>query len=431
MNDQPTALNRQITLFVGIDWADQKHDCHVIGRRGDAQSMQLQQSPEAIEQWIAEMTELAAGGKIAIMLEQSKGALINALMFRENILLYPINPKQLAKYRESYSASGSKHDPTDARYLARMLRERITILKPWLPDDQPTRLLNRLCEQRRLAVGNQTKLRQQLISVLKQYFPLVLTLFGKPHQQELLVSILRRWNDPRDFRRADRKRIAQVLWEHGVKNEDQQKKITDQVRAAALLCRDEAMITPLAMTAKLLSEQLRINAESIKQFEAKIAETFKSHPDAELFRSLRGAGAALAPRLLCAFGSDRDRWSDADQLAAFSGIAPITRQSGKQRSVSRRYACPKYLRQTFHEFADHARSWCPWTRARYRLLRDRGMRHNAALRKLARSWIRILYRVWKTRTPFDCDRYIETLKRRTPEIMPYLENPEFSTKPLA
>lgn len=431
MNQQQTSINGPITLFVGIDWADQKHDCHVIDRKNKAHLMQLEQSPEAIEQWISEMTALAGDGWIAIMLEQSKGALIHALMFRDNILLYPVNPKQLARYRESYSATGGKSDPTDARYLARMLRERIGTLKPWVPDDEQTRLLNRLCEQRRLAVGNQTKLRQQLISVLKQYFPLVLTLFGKRHQQDLLVSILRRWNDPRVFRRADRKRIVQVLREHGVKNEDNQKQITDQVRSAALLCHDEAIITPLAMTAKLLAEQLRINGKAISDFDSKIAETFKSHPDAKLFSSLRGAGPALAPRLLCAFGSDRDRWSNADELASFSGIAPITRQSGKKRSVSRRYACPKYLRQTFHEFADHARSWCPWTNARYRMLRDRNMKHNAALRKLARSWIRILFRVWKTRTPFDCDRYIETLKSRIPQIALYLENPNLSKKPLA
>ena len=146
----------------------------------------------------------------------------------------------------------------------------------------------------------------------------------------------------------------------------------------------------------------------------------KRHPDAHLFTSLRGAGAALAPRLLCAFGSQKDRWDNADSLAAFCGIAPVTRKSGKKRHVRRRYACPKFLRQTFHEFADSARLYCPWTKARYRMLRDRGMKHNAALRKLARSWIRILFRVWQTGTPFDCDRYIETLKQRCPEIIPYL-----------
>ena len=74
-----------------------------------------------------------------------------------------------------------------------------------------------------------------------------------------------------------------------------------------------------------------------------------------------------------------------------------------------------------HEFADRARQYCPWSRARYRMLRDRGMKHHAALRKIARSWIRILFRVWKTRVPFDCDRYIAKLQQRCPEIIPYLE----------
>ncbi len=136
---------------------------------------------------------------------------------------------------------------------------------------------------------------------------------------------------------------------------------------------------------------------------------------------LRGAGAALAPRLLCAFGSQRDRWKNADSLAAFSGIAPVTKKSGKLCQVHRRFACPKYLRQILHEFADSARIYCPWSRARYRLLRDRGMKHHAEVRKLARSWIRILFRVWQTRIPVDCDRYIEQLQQRYPEIRPYLE----------
>ena len=175
------------------------------------------------------------------------------------------------------------------------------------------------------------------------------------------------------------------------------------------------------MTVKLLASQIQESRKTIKEFDIKIAEVMKQHPDAHLFTSLRGAGPVLAPRLLCAFGSQKDRWENADSLAAFSGIAPVTRKSGKQCQVRRRFACPKYLRQTFHEFADSARLYCPWSKARYRLLRDRGMKHHAALRKIARSWIRILFRVWKSRVPFDCDRYIVQLQKRCPEITPYLE----------
>jgi len=414
--NQPTA---KPGLFIGMDWADQKHDIHVLDRQGKGFHQQLEHSAESIDTGVGEMLKLAGGQPIAIMLEQSRGALIYALMFRENVLLYPVNPKQLARYRESYPGGG-KNDPTDAMYLARMLRERITTLTAWQPDDENTRLIANLSQQRRKLVDGQTKLRLQLAALLKSYFPMVLELFGKQHQLSLLLSVLSRWPDPRQLRRADRRLIRRVLSEHSLRNEQQLKKVIERIRAAQLLTRDNAQITPSAMAVKLLTHQIQQALKTIEEFDAGIDAAMKQHPDAHLFTNLRGAGSALAPRLLCAFGSQRDRWEDADSLASFSGIAPVTKKSGKQRHVHRRFACPKYLRQTFHEFADCARRFCPWSKARYRMLRDRGMKHHAALRKLARSWIRILFRVWKTRVPFDCDRYIANLKQRCPEIIPYL-----------
>ena len=208
--------------------------------------------------------------------------------------------------------------------------------------------------------------------------------------------------------------------EHSMRNEEQQNEIIERIRAAQLLTRDDALITPSAMAVELLTHQIQQAQKTIEEFDTEIAEAMKRHPDAHLFTNLRGAGDALAPRLLCAFGSQRDRWEDAESLASFSGIAPVTIKSGKSRGVYRRYACPKYLRQTFHEFAECARRYCPWSKARYRMLRDRGMKQHAAIRKIARSWIRILFRVWKTRVPYDSDRYIANLQQRCPEITPYL-----------
>ena len=415
MNQQPT----QPGLFIGMDWADQKHDVYVIDRNGKGFHRVLEHSAENIEAWVGEMLKLAGGQPIAIMLEQSRGALIYALMFREDVLLYPINPKQLARYRESYPGGG-KNDPTDAMYLARMLSERITTLKAWQPDDENTRLIANLSQQRRKIVDGQTKLRQQLKALLKSYFPIVLELFGKDYQLSLLLSVLCRWQDPRKLRRADRRLIRRVLSDHSIRKEEQQNEIIERIRGAQLLTRDDALITPSAMAVKLLANQIQQAQKTIEEFDDRIAEAMNKHPDAHLFTSLPGAGKALAPRLLCAFGSQRDRWEDADSLASFSGIAPVTFKSGKSCVVHRRYACPKYLRQTFHEFANFARRYCPWSKARYRMLRDGGMKHHAALRKIARSWIRILFRVWKTRVPFDCERYIAKLQQRCPEIIPYL-----------
>jgi len=419
MNETPSQLGDQPALFIGIDWADQKHDCHVIDRHGKEFHQELKHSAESIDTWVGEMLKLAGGQPIAIMLEQSRGALVYALMFRQNVLLYPDNPKKLARYRESYPGDG-KNDPTDAKYLARMLCERITTLTAWQPDDENTRLLANLSRQRRKIVDGQTKLRLQLTSLLKSYFPLLLELFGKDHQLPLLLTVLGRWADPRKIRRADRRLIRRVLREHSNGSQEQHDQIIARIRSAQLLCDDEALITPSAMAAKFLGSQIQQSQKTIREFDAKIDEVMKQHPDAHLFTSLRGAGKVLAPRLLCAFGSQRDRWEDAESVASFSGIAPVTKKSGKQCHVHRRFACPKYLRQTFHEFADSARIHCPWSKARYRMLRDRGMKHHAALRKIARSWIRILFRVWKTRTPFDCDRYIANLKQRCPEINQYL-----------
>ena len=272
---------QQPALFIGIDWADQKHDIYVIDRSGQGFHRELEHSPENIDAWVGEMLKLADGQPIAIMLEQSRGALVYALMFRENVLLYPVNPKQLARYRESFPGGG-KNDPTDAKYLARMLRERITTLTAWQPDDEDTRLLAQLSEQRRKIVDGQTKLRQQLTALLKSYFPVVLELFGGDHQLNLLLSMLGRWPDPRKLRSADRRLIRHVLSEHTIRNTEKQDEIILRIRSAQLLSRDDALITPSAMAVKLLANQIQEVRKTIKEFDAKITEVMSRHPDAHL-----------------------------------------------------------------------------------------------------------------------------------------------------
>ena len=424
MNQKPTPSKQSPALYIGIDWADQAHDGYIIDAEGNGQPCRFKQTPEAIEQWVAELKERAGDRPVAIMLEQSKGPLIYALMHRPGILLYPINPKQFARYRESYPGGNSKSDPSDARYIARMLRERIAMLRPWIADDEPTRKLAILSEQRRKIVNDQVALRQQLIAHLKSYFPLLLELFDSTTQLKVMLQIIGRWSDPRALKRADRQLVDRVLREGGVRSAERRKQMIDQIRQAKLLTRDGALIEPLSMVCELLAKQIQASIKSVAAFDEKIAEGLREHPDGELFTSLRGAGPTLAARLLCALGSQKDRWQSADEIACLSGIAPVTRQSGKSRVVLQRWACPSYLKQTFHEFADSARKFCPWTKARYKQLKAAGMKHNAAIRKLARSWIRILYRIWRTGERFDCDRYLAGLLRRNPDLANFLEIPK-------
>jgi Transposase IS116/IS110/IS902 family len=170
---------------------------------------------------------------------------------------------------------------------------------------------------------------------------------------------------------------------------------------------------------KLLAQQLKSLLPYIARYEKQIAELFDAHPDSFLFRDLPGAGTALGPRLLTAFGTDRERFDCPIELSSLSGIAPVRRASGKnagkKASVHFRHACPKFLRQSFHEFAECSIRYSAWAQGCYQAQRERGKGHHAAVRTVAFKWIRILFACWKQRLPYDPQRYLQTLQTRGSE----------------
>ena len=351
-------------------------------------------------------------------LEKGHGPLHLALIGRERLLLYPIDPKQAAKYRESFTSGGAKCDSTDAALLARMLRERFHELKPLSLDDEPTRRLAELCRARRQLVDERTSVKQNLIALLKAYFPLLLKL-GEV-DGDLVLKVAKKWPDPRKFRDLHPKTLAYLFRTLVTRNEDRIRELVELVKSTPLVTKDGPVIEARAPRVTAAAGQIEALTPQIKKLTDAIHEAFAQHPDAHLLKDVPGAGDAMAPRLLAALGSDRERYANADEVAVISGIAPITRQSGKTKQVMRRWGCPQFLKQTFHEFADAARKWCPWSRAYYQLLKARGMGHHAALRKLARCWIRILYSVWKTRQPYDPDRYLQKLRAQNHPLLAFL-----------
>jgi len=411
----------EIGLWIGLDWADQKHDAYVVDAKGQGQHETFDQKVEAIESWLAEKQQQAQGKKIAILIEKSSNGIFHALMLREEVILYPINPKQFAKYRESYQNAGSKDDKSDARLMARMLCERHSVLQRLTVDDEQTRLLNQLCRNRRKLVDQRVKCEVRLKSHLKASFPLLLELGVGNH---IIIALLKRWPDPRKIKRANTATLTAVLHEAGVRKETKTQSLIRQIRQSKLLTSDAAIHNAMAIMFKAQCRMIGELNKAIQQFDGEIEKAMKAHQDAALFTPLPGAGKALAPRILAAFGSDRQRYKNADEVAALTGIAPVTVQSGKSLHVKRRYACSNFLRQTFHEFAGYARIWCPWSKAYYQMQRNRGMKHHAALRKLAHRWIRILFRVWSNRTAYDQQKYIQSMIQKNPKILPFLD-PKF------
>ncbi len=197
-----------------------------------------------------------------------------------------------------------------------------------------------------------------------------------------------------------------------------------KIAAATPLVTDSAVLQSGQMMVQSLAAQLLSLVDPIESYGRQLAKLMDEHADAEIFRSFPGAGPAMAPRLLAAFGADRSRLENADQVQTYSGIAPVMVRSGSTQQVRRRWACNKFLRQTFHEFAGHSLSKSAWAKAYYDQMRSRGVKHQAAIRSLAFKWIRILFRCWQTRTLYNEVHYFQQLYRKQSALLKFMASPQ-------
>jgi transposase len=407
--------NVEIAAFVGLDWADQKHVVTLQDSdTGQRQRFTLDQTPDALQSWIQLLRNRFAGRPIAIAVEQKRGALIYALMHVDFLRLYPVNPQTLSQFRKAFHPSGAKDDPTDADLLLEILMTHRQHLRVWIPDDVLTRSIQLLTEDRRHLVQERTALTNQLTAALKMYFPQALEWFGDLHTARA-CAFLQRWPSLQDLKRATPFSVRKFYKAQGYRGDDKLQQLIANIKNAQPLTQDGAVLLAYSMKVHALAIQIPLLTDSIERYDQQIASLFDQHDDSTLFGSFPGAGASLAPRLLAAFGSDRTRFEFAAEMQQLAGIAPVTEKSGKGIWIHWRLACSKFLRQTFHEFAGQSILQSDWARAYYDQQRKRGKSHHASLRALAFKWIRIIFRCWKTRTPYDEALYCKSLKlRRSP-----------------
>lgn len=322
-----------------------------------------------------------------------------------------MNPKALARYREAFNVGGAKDDPTDSDLLLELVTLHRSKLRAWRPDDELTRTITLLVQYRRDLVDMRTALTHRLTALLKLYFPQALQWAGNLHTLQA-CDFLQRWPTLAKVQKTPATKLRQFYISHSCRNVAVIEKRLQQISTAQSLTTDGAVITTSVAMVQAIVNQLRPLLVSIKELDKQIAELFAKHEDHELFSSFPGAGEVLAPRLLSAFGADRERFASAAEIQQLSGIAPVTERSGKTCWVHHRFACPKFLRQSFHEFAGLSISQSPWARTYYQRWRERGNGHQAAVRSLAFRWIRIIYRCWQMRVPYNEQTYQEALRRR-------------------
>jgi len=403
----------QFAVHIGLDWADAKHDfCLKAQNSNDLEYGVFPHTPEDIEKWVLGLQKQFKNQRIAICLELKSGPVVFALLKYSFITLFPVPPKALSKYREAFSQSGAKDDPTDAYLQLNYLLCHPEALKPLKPDNPETRILQRFVEDRRALVGDKVDLTNRLTIALKCYYPHVLQWFDDI-DTPMFCDFIKKWPTLKEAQRASEKTIEQFFKNHNCGRSDVINRRISAINNAMPLTEDEGVIIPRRQLVLALTQQLRVVLQSVREYDLELAKRFRAHDDYEIFDSLPGAGPVFGPRILASFGSDRDRFKSADEVARLSGVAPVLERSGKRSWIHWRYSCPKFMRQSFVEWANQSIRYSYWAKEFYDEKRSQGKSHQATLRALAFKWIRIVFRCWKDKKPYDESQYLFALKNKT------------------
>jgi Transposase IS116/IS110/IS902 family len=233
----------------------------------------------------------------------------------------------------------------------------------------------------------------------------------------LVCALLERWPTLEALQKSRPDTLRSFFRKQHCRKEELIESRIKAIADARAALKDRAVVDAKVATVKVLVQVIQVLHQGIEYFNRQIQEAAEAHPDFFIFDSLPGAGPVMAPRLLAAFGSQRERYQNAVEVQTWSGIAPVTESSGKSRWVHFRFACSKFLRQSFHEFAAHSIFQSQWARAYYELQRRRGKKYNAAVRALAFKWIRIIYHCWKKRVAYDEKLYLAALAKHNSPLL--------------
>jgi transposase len=405
--------------LIGIDWADKKHDiCEIPGHSDTPIFSVINASPKSITDWALELRSRYPGKKVAVACELKKGPLVYALERFDHIVLFPLNPSTVANYRKTFTTSGAKGDPSDALVQAELLLTHMNKFKPLFADDPQVRALGQLTEYRRSLVQTKVDFSNKITSALKNYYPHVLQWF-QDKDTDIFCDFVSRWPCLEAAKKARKTTLQKFFNEHNSRYPDVNDRRIREIRTSVPLTTDPGVIEPNKMLVEILIEHLRLLLRDIEKLDKEIKKIYRSLPDREIFDSLPGAGPQMAPRLLTAFGTNRDRYQNAAELQRYGGVAPVIESSGQKSWTHWRYSCPKFLRQTFVEWAGLSIRFSFWAKAYYDQQIAKGKPHNTAVRSLAFKWIRIVYKCWIDRKPYDESKYLEALKMRGSPLLEF------------
>jgi transposase len=391
-------------LFVGDDWAEDHHDVEVqdeAGRRlGRARLPEGVAGVSGLHELVGRFVgEDGDPGQVVVGIETDRGPWVGALV-AAGYQVFAVNPLQAARFRERHSTSGAKSDAGDAHALADMVRTDRHQLRAVAGDSDRAEAVKVVARAHQTLIWERTRHMLRLRSALREYFPAALAAFADLTAADTL-ELLGAAPDPAAAAALPVARIAAAL------RHARRRDVLVKAEAIAAVLRAEQLTQPPALraayaaTARSAVAVIGVLNTQISALQGQVDAHFGQHPDAETYLSQPGLGPVLAARVLGEFGDDPDRYTGARARKNYAGTSPITRASGKRKTVLARYARNDRLADALHQQAFCALTASPGARAYYDTLRARGTGHHAALRQLANRLVGILHGCLKTGTPYN------------------------------
>ena len=391
-------------LFVGDDWAEDHHDVEVMGAAGKV--LARKRLPEGVA-GMARLHELigqqlagdAEDAEVVIGIETDRGPWVAALV-AAGYTVYAVNPLQASRYRERHGVSGAKSDRGDAHMLTDMVRTDSHQLRAVAGDSPGADAVKTVARTHKTLIWDRTRQVQRLRHQLREYFPAALAAFEDLDAADAL-ELLAKAPDPARAAKLTRAQLSAAL--KRARRRDIPAKATAIMAAlrGPQLGQPPALTAAYAATVRSLIAVITVLNEQVKTLEAEVEAVFGRHPDAEIYLSQPGLGSVLGARVLGEFGDDPDRYDSGKARKNYAGTSPLTRASGKKKTVAARFIRNDRLIDGLMAQALAALSASPGARALYDAERARGMEHNPALRKLASRLVGILHGCLKTRTLYD------------------------------
>jgi transposase len=383
--------------FAGLDWASRTHAACVIDEHG---SVHLQFEVNHDAAGLAELCRrLRSAGATAVAIERPSGLIVDALL-EAGFSVVPIHPNVVKATRPRYRSHGGKSDASDAYLLADLLRTDGHRFKPLAPQSDDIRALRALVRGRDDLVSTRVQLANQLRSLLQSFWPGATEVFADVDSPIGLAFILR-YPTPESASRLGPKRMAAFCAQHAYSGRRSAQELLDRLHQAPAIAVGELEMEAKGELALSLARILDRLVDQIRLLTSRIEHHVSSIDDGRILMSFPRAGRVCAAQILAELGSVRERFDSDEHLAAEAGVAPVTYASGKSKAVTFRWACNHRLRAALTCMADNSRHANAWAASVYAKARARGCDHPHAVRILSRAWLRVIWRAWTDRKPYD------------------------------